>query len=72
MFALNGLMLTSTNQHTTEMKTPKESLNAFREIRSIIEDPGKDSDKLDKIHSIADDFVYEMTGGDRDQTHTKL
>ena len=52
--------------------TPKETLRAFRLIRSIIEDPGTDSGKLDKIHSIADNFVYEMTGGDRDQTHSKL
>jgi len=54
------------------MKTTKEMLTAFRDIRRICEEPGKCSDKLDLIHSLADDFVYELTGGDRDQTHTRL
>ena len=54
------------------MKSKKEILHAFRDIRTICENPDRDSDKLDKIHAIADDFVYEMTGGDRDQTHTRL
>ena len=54
------------------MKTTKEMLTAFRDIRMICEDPGKGSDKLDLIHSIADDFIYHLTGRDRDQTHTRL
>ena len=48
------------------MKTKKESNKktedqlflAFRQIRTICEDPGNNQQKLDEIHKIADAMVY--------------
>lgn len=40
------------------MTTTKTSYYRFRQIRTICEEAGSDSEKLDQIHKIADEAIY--------------